>query len=140
MNFLTARIMTTILLSVAVLSACDSSETAVTDKPVEPVVKTRTVKDASTPPKATPAPTLAKPAANMTESEEIDAHIKRIEEKLKTEPKVEGWVIVGDAYMHLMKYDDAVRSYKEAYLLSGQSRDTRKKLKRALRHVDPMEE
>jgi len=66
------------------------------------------------------------------DKQEIEQQIKRIEEKLKTEPKVEGWVLVGDAYMHLERYSEAVNAYQNAYLLSDYSKDVRAKLKRAL--------
>ncbi len=71
----------------------------------------------------------------ITEKEEVEAQIKRIEEKLRSEPKVEGWILVGDANMHLKKYDAAAKAYKEAYILSGYSRETRNKLKNALYYV-----
>ncbi|HIF51322.1 MAG TPA: hypothetical protein EYQ42_07355 [Thiotrichaceae bacterium] len=73
---------------------------------------------------------------SATEKEKVEAHIKRIEEKLKSEPKVEGWVLVGDANMHLKKYEAAARAYQEAYILSEYSRETRNKLKRALYFVN----
>lgn len=72
---------------------------------------------------------------STSEKQEIEQHIKRIEEKLKTEPKVEGWVLVGDAYMHLERYSEAVKAYQNAYLLSEDSSDVRAKLKRALYHA-----
>ncbi len=73
---------------------------------------------------------------SSAEKEEIKKQIKRIEEKLKSEPKVEGWVLVGDANMHLKKYEAAARAYQEAYVLSDYSRETRNKLKKALYFVN----
>ena len=73
---------------------------------------------------------------SSAEKEKIKMHIKRIEEKLKSEPKVEGWVLVGDANMHLKKYEAAARAYQEAYVLSDYSRETRNKLKNALYFVN----
>jgi cytochrome c-type biogenesis protein CcmH/NrfG len=69
------------------------------------------------------------------ELQEIEQQIKRIEEKLETEPKVEGWVLVGDAYMHLKRYSEAVNAYQNAYLLSEEPKDVKAKLKRALYHA-----
>ena len=69
------------------------------------------------------------------EQQEIEQQIWRIEEKLETEPKVEGWVLVGDAYMHLQRYSEAVNAYQNAYLLSEESKEVKSKLKRALYHA-----
>lgn len=66
------------------------------------------------------------------ENQEIEAQIKRIEKKLESEPKVEGWVLVGDAYMHLRYYSDAVNAYQKAYLLSNGAKEVKSKLKDAL--------
>jgi cytochrome c-type biogenesis protein CcmH/NrfG len=74
----------------------------------------------------------SKQAQDSAKQLEIEGQIKRIEEKLETEPKVEGWVLVGDAYMHLERYSDAVNAYQNAYLLSEESKDVKSKLKRAL--------
>lgn len=71
----------------------------------------------------------------LAEQQEIERQIKRIEAKLKTEPKEKGWVIVGDAYMYLKRYNEAVSAYQNAYLLSEDSKDVRAKIKRALNHA-----
>jgi len=75
------------------------------------------------------------PGQASAEQQEIEDQIKRIEEKLETEPKVEGWVLVGDAYMHLKRYSAAVNAYQNAYLLSEESKEVKSKLKRALCHA-----
>lgn len=75
------------------------------------------------------------PGQASAEQQEIEDQIKRIEEKLETEPKVEGWVLVGDAYMHLKRYSAAVNAYQNAYLLSEESKEVKSKLKRALYHA-----
>ncbi len=62
----------------------------------------------------------------------VEQEIARITEKLKTEPTVKGWLLVGDAHMHLKKYNDAVEAYREAYILSNYANEPRSKLKRAM--------
>jgi len=66
------------------------------------------------------------------EAVEVEQQIVRITEKLKDKPTVKGWMLVGDAQMHLKKYTDAVESYREAYILSDFAKEPRSKLKRAL--------
>ncbi len=68
----------------------------------------------------------------IPKTEWVENQIKRIEEKLETEPKAEGWMLVGDANMHLKKYEAAIKAYQEAYVLSDYSDEAEKKLKRAL--------
>lgn len=63
---------------------------------------------------------------------EIQAQIERIEEILESDPKPEGWVLIGDANMALKKFDAAVHAYSTAYELSGRSLDVRRKLRQAL--------
>lgn len=63
---------------------------------------------------------------------EVERQIVRIKEKLKETPTVKGWILVGDAQMHLKRYDEAVRAYQEAYLLSDGNDGPRKKLRRAM--------
>jgi len=62
----------------------------------------------------------------------IEQHIARIMEKLKDEPTVKGWVLVGDANMHLKRYNEAVWAYREAYLMSDFASGPRNKLRRAI--------
>jgi len=62
----------------------------------------------------------------------IEQQIERISEKLKDKPTVKGWVLVGDANMHLKKYNEAVFAYREAYMLSDYADGPRKKLRRAM--------
>ena len=69
---------------------------------------------------------------SVSENAEIEAQIKRIEEKMKTEPDVKGWLLIGDAKMHLKQYDDAVWAYREAYVLSNYADEARSKLKQAM--------
>jgi len=71
-------------------------------------------------------------SSSLTEAQEIREQIKRIEQKLETEPKAEGWVLIGDAHMHLQAYREAVEAYQNAYLLSDDNEQVRSKLKRAL--------
>ncbi len=66
------------------------------------------------------------------ETAKIEQHIERIMEKLKDEPTVKGWVLVGDANMHLKRYNEAVWAYREAYLLSDFASGPRSKLRRAI--------
>jgi len=66
------------------------------------------------------------------EKASIEQEIARITEKLKDKPSVKGWMLVGDAQMHLKKYTDAVDSYREAYILSDFAKEPRSKIKRAL--------
>jgi cytochrome c-type biogenesis protein CcmH/NrfG len=70
--------------------------------------------------------------ASVSEIHEVEQQIKRIEEKLRTEPKVEGWVLVGNAYIYLKRYNEAVTAYQNAYLLDDTRKDVRDKLKNAL--------
>ena len=62
----------------------------------------------------------------------VEQQIARVTEKLKDKPTVQGWLLVGDAQMHLKKYNDAVLAYREAYLLSEYADGPRRKLKRAM--------
>jgi len=62
----------------------------------------------------------------------VELEIARITKKLKDEPTVKGWVLVGDAQMHLKKYNEAVEAYREAYILSNYASLPRRKLKRAM--------
>jgi len=71
----------------------------------------------------------------LSKTEEIDRQIKRIEEKLSVEPTVKGWTIIGDAHMHLKRYEKAMLAYREAYILSNFDADARRKLKSALYYV-----
>ncbi len=71
-------------------------------------------------------------AQGLTEEQEIEQQIARIEKKLETEPKAQGWMLVGDAYMHIKRYPDAVEAYREAYIISEYAKDSREKLKYAL--------
>lgn len=71
-------------------------------------------------------------AQGLTEEQEVEQQIARIENKLETEPKAEGWMLIGDAYMHLKRYTDAVEAYREAYIISDYAKDSREKLKYAL--------
>jgi len=71
------------------------------------------------------------PPKYQSEVEEIEAQIIRIKEKLKTEPKAKGWILIGDAYMYLKRYDEAVSAYGEAYKLE-ETHEIRNKLKAAL--------
>ena len=66
------------------------------------------------------------------EKASVEQEIARITEKLKDKPTVKGWLLVGDAQMHLKKYTDAVESYREAYILSNYANEPRSKLKRAM--------
>ena len=63
---------------------------------------------------------------------EIESEIKRIEDKLKSEPKAAGWILIGDAKMYLRRYSEAATAYQNAYVLSGDETTARSKLKRAL--------
>lgn len=62
----------------------------------------------------------------------VEQQIARISEKLKDNPTVKGWVLVGDANMHLKQYNEAVWAYREAYMLSDYAAGPRKKLRRAM--------
>ena len=62
----------------------------------------------------------------------VEQQIERIMEKLKEQPTVKGWMLVGDANMHLKRYNDAVWAYREAYLLSDYASGPRSKLRRAM--------
>ena len=76
---------------------------------------------------------VAKPApAAPMKTNEVEAHIKRIEEKMQQAPDVKGWLLIGDAYMHLKRYDDAVIAYKEAYMLSDYADGPKQKMKTAM--------
>ncbi|PHS73677.1 MAG: hypothetical protein COB22_00255 [Cycloclasticus sp.] len=77
----------------------------------------------------------AKAGVKQTEVMQIDAEIRRIEEKLKTKPTVKGWMLVGDAHMYLKRYKEAAGAYNDAYMLSGQAAAPRKKLKNAMYYV-----
>lgn len=68
----------------------------------------------------------------VSEKAAIEAQIKRIEAKMKTEPDVAGWLLLGDAKMHLKQYNDAVWAYREAYLLSEFAAEPRRKLRSAM--------
>jgi cytochrome c-type biogenesis protein CcmH/NrfG len=108
------------------LSACESETSAVTDsglvkKEMQPIEKTI---------KEVPVET-----AKLSKRDQIDAEIRRIEEKLKTNPTVKGWILVGDAHMHLKRYKEAAGAYNDAYMLSGQAPEPRKKLKNAMYYV-----
>ncbi len=108
------------------LSACESETSAVTDsglvkKEMQPIEKTI---------KEVPVET-----AKLSKRDQIDAEIRRIEEKLKTNPTVKGWTLVGDAHMHLKRYKEAAGAYNDAYMLSGQAPEPRKKLKNAMYYV-----
>lgn len=72
---------------------------------------------------------------NLSERAQIDIQIRRIEEKLKTNPTVKGWMLVGDAHMHLKRYKEAAGAYNDAYMLSGLAPEPRKKLKNAMYYV-----
>ena len=63
---------------------------------------------------------------------EIEQQIVRIEKKLKDKPTSQGWILVGDANIHLQRYDEAIRAYQQAYLLSEGDLDIRRKLRRAI--------
>jgi cytochrome c-type biogenesis protein CcmH/NrfG len=66
------------------------------------------------------------------EAAKVEKQIARIEEKLKANPTVRGWILVGDAQMHLKKYNEAVWAYREAYMLSKFADGPRRKLRRAV--------
>jgi len=70
--------------------------------------------------------------SGLTEQQEIEQQIQRIENKLKTEPKVEGWVLLGGAYMHLERFREAVGAYQNAYLISNYDDEIRSRLEHAL--------
>jgi cytochrome c-type biogenesis protein CcmH/NrfG len=71
----------------------------------------------------------------LTEKQEIEIEIQRIENLLKTKPTVRGWVLVGDANMQLKRYTQAASAYKDAYVLSDYSTETREKLKSAMYYL-----
>ncbi len=71
------------------------------------------------------------PVAPM-KTNEVEAHIKRIEDKMDQAPDVKGWLVIGDAYMHLKRYDEAVIAYKEAYMLSDFAEGPKQKMKTAM--------
>ncbi|MEO1888754.1 MAG: hypothetical protein ABGX33_02405 [Cycloclasticus sp.] len=73
-----------------------------------------------------------RPGVKLSETAQIDIEIRRIEDKLKTNPTVKGWMLVGDAQMHLKKYNEAVWAYREAYMLSKFADGPRRKLRRAV--------
>ena len=76
-----------------------------------------------------------KPDVKLSETAQIDIEIRRIEDKLKTNPTVKGWMLVGDANMHLKRYKQAAGAYNDAYMLSGLAAAPRKKLKNAMYYV-----
>lgn len=76
-----------------------------------------------------------KSEVKLSKTAQIDLEIRRIEEKLKTNPTVKGWILVGDAHMHLKRYKEAAGAYNDAYMLSGLAPEPRKKLKRAMYYV-----
>ncbi|MEH6504610.1 MAG: hypothetical protein V7682_11980 [Cycloclasticus sp.] len=79
---------------------------------------------------------LAEPeqGAAVSSTTDVEAQIERIVEKMKTEPEVKGWLLIGDAYMHLKRYNDAVWAYKEGYMLSNYAAEPRSKLREAMYH------
>ncbi|MDX2425149.1 MAG: hypothetical protein QNK15_02735 [Cycloclasticus sp.] len=81
--------------------------------------------------------TLTEPAQPIAVSDatDVEAQIERIVEKMKTEPEVKGWLLIGNAYMHLKRYNDAVWAYKEAYMLSNYAAEPRSKLREAMYHA-----
>ncbi|AGS39056.1 MAG: cytochrome c-type biogenesis protein CcmH/NrfG [Cycloclasticus pugetii] len=66
------------------------------------------------------------------EEAEVEQQVARISEKLKDEPTVKGWLLVGDGNMYLKRYDEAVSAYREAYILSDYADEPKRKLKRAM--------
>lgn len=80
---------------------------------------------------------LAEPeqGAAVSSTTDVEAQIERIVEKMKTEPDVKGWLLIGNAYMHLKRYNDAVWAYKEAYVLSNYAAETKRKLGLAMYHA-----
>jgi len=78
------------------------------------------------------SPVWAETDTSLTERQEVEQQIKRIEEKLKTEPKLEGWILLGGAYLHLERFREAVGAYQNAYLISGYDEEVRSKLEYAL--------
>lgn len=82
-----------------------------------------------------PLITKSSDTAATSENADIETQIKRIEKKMKTKPDVKGWLLIGDAKMHLKQYDDAVWAYREAYVLSNYADEARSKLKRAMYHA-----
>lgn len=77
----------------------------------------------------------AEPQVELSKRAEIDKQIQRIEGKLKTNPTVKGWMLVGDAHMHLKRYKEAAGAFNEAYMLSDLGAEPRKKLKNAMYYV-----
>lgn len=63
---------------------------------------------------------------------EIEQQIVRIEKRLKDKPTSQGWILVGDANIYLQRYEEAIRAYQQAYLLSEGDLGIRKKLRRAI--------
>jgi len=78
------------------------------------------------------SPVWAETDSGLTEQQEIEQQIKRIEEKMKTEPRLEGWMLLGGAYMHLERYREAVGAYQNAYLVSNYDEEVRSRLEFAL--------
>lgn len=106
------------------LTACEDENSIVSADEV----KKDTVKVVTTAPEAVND-------AGLSERAQIDIQIQRIEEKLKTNPTVKGWLLVGDAHMHLKRYKEAAGAYNDAYMLSGQAAGPRKKLKNSMYYV-----
>jgi cytochrome c-type biogenesis protein CcmH/NrfG len=76
-----------------------------------------------------------KPAVKLSKVAQINQEIQRIEAIMKTKPTVKGWMLIGDAHMHLKRYKEAAGAYNDAYMLSGQAAEPRKKLKNAMYYV-----
>ena len=122
-----SNLLLVLLFSVIFLVSCSDKDTS------ELPVKNKTSDKNTQPELKTSLPD--KEPKELTEKQEIEEEIQRIRNLLRDKPTVKGWLIIGDANMHLKMYTEAASAYKEAYVLSEYSPETREKLKRAMYFV-----